>query len=76
MLKAVSAISVIGNLKELSLDVTKIMGLHKACLNKAQDNEAAKKSHEEELKALAKVKKLTPKTQCNFSKILLFKNPV
>merc|ERR1712048_1340758 len=44
--------------KELTSDVTTLEGLRKACLDKAQDYEAATKSREEELKALAQAKKV------------------
>merc|ERR1711933_248405 len=48
--------------KELNSDVTTLEGLRKACLEKAQDYEAAVKSREEELKALAKAKKVISET--------------
>ena len=44
--------------KELSLDITTLAGLRQACLDKAQDYEAATKSHKEGLKALAEAKKV------------------
>merc|ERR1719464_543971 len=48
--------------KVLSSDVTALEGLRKACLDKAQDFEAATKSRGEELKALAQAKKIISET--------------
>merc|ERR1719382_67221 len=48
--------------KELEGDVATLGSLHRDCLTKAQDFEAAAKSRDEELKALAEAKKVISET--------------
>merc|ERR1719433_965740 len=48
--------------KDLAADTATLADLHKNCLTKAQDYEAATKSRDEELKALAEAKKVINET--------------
>merc|ERR1719190_63058 len=48
--------------KDLAADIATLADLHQNCLTKAQDYEAATKSRDEELKALAEAKKVINET--------------
>merc|ERR1719436_901536 len=48
--------------KDLAADISTLADLHQNCLTKAQDYEAATKSRDEELKALAEAKKVIKET--------------
>merc|ERR1719433_2370903 len=62
--------------KDLAADISTLADLHQNCLTKAQDYEAATKSRDEELKALAEAKKAIAETTSGADSIVYGLNQV
>merc|ERR1719433_1886147 len=62
--------------KDLAADIATLADLHQNCLTKAQDYEAATKSRDEELKALAEAKKAIAETTSGADSIVYGLNQV